>query len=949
VGDLQQKSAAFSATVGYYQSGELLIEASRDGKTWTEIASSGHTGKITGDIPASFFPAATVYIRLRADNAVTEKGDSAPGSFQINSYQYQAALNGNTPDTKGGTQYLTLQKTDSQYPVKVLSLGQLMPGPDSVQLQLSNPQQLPVRAELTLQRSDEKPLVFSSTGTTDVISVPYRFDKVGTWKAGLKIFQGDNNIYAASTEFNVASLFATDYGQRIAGSNDLWWAESAHKVWRKRPMPPANQQAAAVPIQLARNEYEAVQIIAQPQKDISNVTAKATDLSGPDGSTISSSNIQIDEVAYVHVTRPTDAVGAEGYWPDPLPPLTNPIHLKAGINQPFWVTVFAPKNIPAGMYSGKVLFSGDGWQRGVPLHVRVWNFTLTDQTHIKSALGLSAGRIAPYHNVSGDNLVKLMGKYYDDFAAHRISPYDPVYGAGIKVDWGFKQSVQWNGGAIDSQNPFKGGHSLRVDDANAHAPVQADWPVLLPIQNGKKYTLSYAVRTAKDGQGYQVTLQTYDANSKWISGNNLDLPKVGNTQWQQVSEDVSKKVQDPRVHFARVVVRAVPWSHDGEGIGTSWFDDIQLMENGATDLLDGQGSFESRVSQVTPQQVKIDFTAFDKAMAKAINERHITTFRLGIYGAGQRGKDADEYVPGHIGNYVQGSPEYNILFGSYVKQLQDHLKEKGWLDEAYLYWIDEPAPGSYKGIAEMGDTIHRYAPELKWMLTEQPEPELAHSVDIFDPGIGSYRHDDAVEMQKQGKGIWWYLSTGARAPYVGEFIDHPGIEPRLWLWQTWKNNVDGILIWDTVYWTSHAAYPDSLQNPWQDPMSWATDGSSWGNGDGRWLYPPRRDPHTDKTPDMDAPIDSIRWELLRDGIEDYEYLWTLQQQINAVSAQKNRSAAAEKWLASAKVLLQVPDSISKSLTEFTEDPQPLTLRRAEIANAIEAAHVMHVYPKKTFG
>src|SRR5690606_21145068 len=137
--------------------------------------------------------------------------------------------------------------------------------------------------------------------------------------------------------------------------------------------------------------------------------------------------------------------------------------------------------------------------------------------------------------------------------------------------------------------------------------------------------------------------------------------------------------------------------------------------------------------KVTPQQVNIDFSDFDKAMENAIAKYHLTTFLLNIQGVGRRSGGSNGYTPGRIRNFVQGSPEYNTLFGSYVKQLQDHLEKKGWLDKAYLYWIDEPGPGIYKKIAEMGDIIHRYAPKLKWMLTEQPEPDLIHSVDIFNP------------------------------------------------------------------------------------------------------------------------------------------------------------------------------------------------------------------------
>jgi hypothetical protein len=776
-----QRNAKVTVNISYYKSGKLVIEASRDGQQWMQIATGNHTGNVTADIPATLLPAKTVYIRLRAADAVSAKGDSAPGSFQVSGYQYTSTLD-ETAEARGATRYLAVENEDPQFNVKVLSLGKLIPGSDALQIQLSNPQHLPVEARLTLQQPEGKLLTFTASDTSNTLSVPYQFAKAGAWKADLEVRQNHHLIYEATLHFSVPSLYAADYGERIGDYGDLWWAGSNYKISQTRPLPAASDKSTFVPLQLARNEYEAVQIVARPQEDISRVIVKAGDLTGSNGAKIDHSHITVDEVAYVPVDHPTDSQGAAGNWPDPLPPLKAPVNLKAHQNQPFWITVYAPANIPAGVYRGKVLLSGNNWRREVPLQVTVWNFTLSKTSHLKSAIGLSVERIAPYYHVSNGDLRTLLDKYYANFAEHRVAPPDPIYGVSIKVDWGLK---------------------------NDAAP------------------------------------------------------------------------------------------------------------------------------RVTPQQVKVDFSDFDRAMENAMQKYHFASFRLSTDEIGWRGS-AKSYAPGRIGKYAQGSSEYEVLFGSYIKQVQDHLEEKGWLDKAYLYFYDEPEPAVYKQISEVGNLIHRYAPKLKWMLTEQAEPELVPSVDIFDPRLDLYNHQTAADLQAQGKEFWWYICTAPKAPYVGEFIDRPGIEPRLWLWQTWKNKVQGILIWTTVCWTSKSVYPDSLQDPWKDTESWLSSGGRWGNGDGRWLYPPRRDPNTDKTPDLDAPINSIRWEALRDGMEDYEYFWMLQQQVNQLEQKKNQTGKEKTWLASAKVLLQVPDSISASLTDFSTDPALLMQRRAQIAEAIVA-------------
>jgi hypothetical protein len=581
-----------------------------------------------------------------------------------------------------------------------------------------------------------------------------------------------------------SGLYATDYGTRLAGSDDVWWCGPAHKIWQKRPMPPSGQRSAFVSVQLARNEYEAIQVVIHPSKEIKNVTARCSDLTGPDQSRINASFITIDQVVYVPVKIPTDSIGAADNWPDPLPPLTEPVTLEAGINQPFWVTVYAPRGLPGGLYKGSLHFSGDNWKRDIPFQVTVWDFTLSDQTHVKSAFGLSPQFIPLYQNVSGRDFQTVMDKYYTNFAAHRISPYNPIYGSGIHVDWGLDQKKA------------------------THLPV-------------------------------------------------------------------------------------------------------------------------------TAQQVKIDFTDFDKAMEEAFRNYRMTTFKLNLQGVGSG--SSDSYTPGKIGPYIQGSKEYNILFGSYVKQLQHHLAQKGWLDKAYLYWFDEPGEKIHDTIQEMADLIYRYAPGLKWMLTDSITEKLARSVDIWCPVTYKYVHKHALEQQAKGREVWWYICTGPKAPYVGEFIDHPAIEPRLWLWQTWKNNVQGILIWNTNYWTADSAYPNSLQNPWDDPQSWRAGGPrgrKWGNGDGRFFYPPNRDPNNNKKPFITGPVNSLRWELLRDGIEDYEYFWMLQQEVNTFAKMKNLNEQQKIWLTASQDLLKVPDAITSSLVSFSKDPSCLMAHRVKLAEAI---------------
>jgi hypothetical protein len=105
----------------------------------------------------------------------------------------------------------------------------------------------------------------------------------------------------------------------------------------------------------------------------------------------------------------------------------------------------------------------------------------------------------------------------------------------------------------------------------------------------------------------------------------------------------------------------------------------------------------------------------------------------------------------------------------------------------------------------------------------------------------------------------------------------------------------------------------------------------WGNGDGRFVYPPitAADAHPSE-PILDGPVDSIRWEMLRDGIEDYEYFVILKKLLEAKKGRLSRNQQKEY-----AGLLEVPEEITIDMTTFTNDPAPIEKRRDQIARAIE--------------
>ncbi len=341
--------------------------------------------------------------------------------------------------------------------------------------------------------------------------------------------------------------------------------------------------------------------------------------------------------------------------------------------------------------------------------------------------------------------------------------------------------------------------------------------------------------------------------------------------------------------------------------------------------------------QGTNKQAQVDFTKFDQAAERWLDQAHFNTFVLPLRGMG--GGTFHSRHLGELEGFKEGTPEFARLFQDYLSQIEAHLRKRNWLPKAFTYWFDEPAPKDFDFVVEGMKRLNAAAPGIKRMLTVEPEPPLLGYVDIWCGLTPKWTPELVRERRQVGEEVWWYICCGPTAPYVTEFIDHPGTELRLWPWQSWQYGVQGILIWETLYWTSPAAFPPpKLQDPWTDPMSYKSGYDQqpgqigyWGNGDGRFLYPPRRDATANQAPCLDAPVNSLRWENLRDGMEDYEYFWLLQQAMESELLWRGETDLYRQ----AKELLQVTHEVSQDLTHFTTDPRVMLAYRDRVACLIE--------------
>jgi hypothetical protein len=217
----------------------------------------------------------------------------------------------------------------------------------------------------------------------------------------------------------------------------------------------------------------------------------------------------------------------------------------------------------------------------------------------------------------------------------------------------------------------------------------------------------------------------------------------------------------------------------------------------------------------------------------------------------------------------------------YWREWERHFKEKGWFDLLYHYVWDEPAPAQFPKVTEIGQLSGRAAPEIPRLVTVPYTRQLAAVVDIWaplincfeaKPGFPDFCSQPASRAAydgelKRGKALWWYQSCASHGcnevsseyfrGWPSYAIDAAAISHRIMPWLSWRYKIGGEL-----YFSMNESYSRAA-DPWTDPYLHG------GNGDGSLFYP--------GTPERiggarDIPIESIRLKLIRDGLEDYEYL-----------------------------------------------------------------------------
>jgi hypothetical protein len=214
-----------------------------------------------------------------------------------------------------------------------------------------------------------------------------------------------------------------------------------------------------------------------------------------------------------------------------------------------------------------------------------------------------------------------------------------------------------------------------------------------------------------------------------------------------------------------------------------------------------------------------------------------------------------------------------------------HFRAKGWFDRTYDYTCDEPpATCAWTDIPNRAAIVHGADSQFRTLVTttinEANTNGVTSSVNILSPVV-NFMDDKAGNSQFTGNQrpnynsylssnsnnkLFWYQSCmshscgGVGGDYFSGWpsvmVDNSSSQSRAQGMLSWMYGVSGMLYYETLL---------HLDTAW----STVYDSSFGGNGDGTLLYPGK--PSVIGGAD-DIPVASIRLKMLREGLEDYEYM-----------------------------------------------------------------------------
>ncbi len=247
------------------------------------------------------------------------------------------------------------------------------------------------------------------------------------------------------------------------------------------------------------------------------------------------------------------------------------------------------------------------------------------------------------------------------------------------------------------------------------------------------------------------------------------------------------------------------------------------------------------------------------------------------------------------------------IIPSLLPEFERHLRRKGWLKKTLFHIQDEPTLRNVMAWRELSAYLHGYAPDLI-RIDAIETTNLFDDIEIAVPKLdylGAW-HDTYRKASREGTEIWFYTVGIYQAnSYPNKTIDMPVMDNRILHWLNYRYDLSGYLHWGWNQWT---------ENPYTDV--------GMHIGDGWHVYPVKG-----------GVLNSLRWEQMRNGLQDYEYFWMLEKKTEAL---KDSLGSVFKWIDPKQRSKEIAGEVVMDLLNHTHDPEVLYQAKRDVIEELQA-------------
>ncbi len=731
-------------------------------------------------------------------------------------------------------------------------------------------------------------------------------------------------------------------GDRMA----IWTEHSLRKIPREASAEKlaSMDDANAARLRVAANERGSFQIVVTPrEKALSVENVAVSELTGPEDAAIGKEAVTVQQVGYIDKKHP-----------DVLYPGIEDAKAVPGENWNLWVTVAVPADAAAGRYEGRLTLTIDGRKRAVPVAVHVWDFSLPERTHVETqlfTLGGGGGELTTFYEPREVKQVTVDA--FKLYAERRLSsevttpkelhdrfPLPPTTAKGRRGD-----ALGCRGGGLVLEKADGVGEVpstvsvwVKPEAKEGHPVVLGERPFGAGVDQGGRVHLAVQPDQQRVKR-VRWDLPLSDGKAVELSGGSFPTG-----EWHHLAAVRQRKKAALYVDGEEVASKqlsATPAATDGRvGLGTYGGVDAYPKKIWSDGYFYHGGLDEVRVYT---RALSRDAIAKDMESKEPLDgvsfRRSFDTFDDSIdavSGSLPKGHLLSRHARDYFFKWAEWWVDRGLSLGRlpfrrvdaersrlFFKTYVAELRRRGWLDRTYLRLPGDE--GFYEGTKRKIRNIragllwNRLGPDVRTHMTfdglyfrHSDEEQKLRTLRDFDRAVDIWSLYPAIYLPYER--VTRFLRQRTPSWYIHHDmeIDQTALRNRLFFWRMWQEGVAACTLWSTTLWKRGDTETK------RQPRGFTYDSRWFGNAVLFW-------------PGEDGLLPSIRADLMRDGIEDWEMLRLLRERFRAADDEELGPSLYRKI----SYALDIPGNIVDRFRHATDDPKKLREHRRKVANLIE--------------